>query len=138
MAGDWQGAADAWRAIGCPYEVASALADGETEARVEAVRIFDSLGAAPAARILRHTLHAEGVTGIPRGPIGSTRTNPGGLTDRQVDVLRLIGAGRSNTEIAAELVLSKKTVEHHVSAIYDKLGVRNRAAAVEATKLVAD
>ena len=52
-----------------------------------------------------------------------------GLTPREVEVLRALAAGRSNREIAAELVLSVHTVERHVANVYRKIGVRNRAEA---------
>jgi DNA-binding NarL/FixJ family response regulator len=54
---------------------------------------------------------------------------PAGLTDREVEVLRLIAAGRSNRAIAQALFISPNTVLHHVSSIFAKLGVANRAAA---------
>jgi class 3 adenylate cyclase/DNA-binding CsgD family transcriptional regulator len=54
---------------------------------------------------------------------------PGGLTDREAEVLRLVAAGRANKAIAAELRLSQKTVERHLSNIFTKLGVTSRAAA---------
>jgi ATP/maltotriose-dependent transcriptional regulator MalT len=54
---------------------------------------------------------------------------PGGLTEREVEVLRLVAAGKSNKAIAGELVLSQKTVERHLSNIFAKLGVGSRAAA---------
>lgn len=132
MAGDWRAAAEAWREIGCPYEVALALADGDSDAMLEAVSIFDTLGAGPMARRTRDALKRAGVTAIPRGPRRSTRTNLKGLTDRQLQVLELIAEGRSNAEIATALRLSRKTVEHHVSAILDKLGVANRQEASDA------
>jgi DNA-binding NarL/FixJ family response regulator len=53
----------------------------------------------------------------------------GGLTPREVEVLRLVAAGRTNREIAGELVLSEKTVARHLSNIYTKLGIGSRAAA---------
>ena len=49
-----------------------------------------------------------------------------GVTSREVDVLKLVAAGRTNKEIAAELHLSPKTVERHLSSLFDKAGVRNR------------
>lgn len=64
------------------------------------------------------------------GHLGGRRpTRPAGLTRRQVTVLRLVAAGRSNREIAAELVISPRTAEHHVQAVYAKIGVATRAGA---------
>jgi DNA-binding NarL/FixJ family response regulator len=57
------------------------------------------------------------------------RARPGGLTEREVEVLRLVAAGRSNHEIADVLVLSQKTVERHLSNIFTKLDVPSRTAA---------
>jgi HD-GYP domain-containing protein (c-di-GMP phosphodiesterase class II)/DNA-binding CsgD family transcriptional regulator len=54
---------------------------------------------------------------------------PNGLSDREVQVLRLVARGRSNKQIAAELAISARTVQHHVMHIYDKIGVSSRAAA---------
>ena len=54
---------------------------------------------------------------------------PRGLTDREIEVLRLVVAGQTNRAIAAELVLSERTVAHHVDSIFGKLGVSSRAAA---------
>jgi DNA-binding NarL/FixJ family response regulator len=63
---------------------------------------------------------------------GSTEVPPAlravGVTGREVDVLRLVVAGRSNKEIAAALVLSPKTVERHLSSLFNRLGVRDRRA----------
>lgn len=128
--GDWVGAAEAWRQIGCPYEVALALLDGDPPAVTEAFSMFDSLGAAPAANLARNRLREMGAVRVPRGPNANTRMNPHGLTHRQMEVLELLGQGLSNAEIAQRLFISKKTVENHVSAIFVKLGVSDRAAAV--------
>jgi DNA-binding CsgD family transcriptional regulator len=54
---------------------------------------------------------------------------PGGLTEREAEVLRLVAAGRTNKAIAAEMHLSQKTVEHHLTNIFTKIGVGSRAAA---------
>ena len=54
---------------------------------------------------------------------------PGGLTPREVEVLRLVASGRSNRDVAATLVISEKTVARHVANIYAKLGISSRSAA---------
>jgi DNA-binding NarL/FixJ family response regulator len=80
-------------------------------------------------------LRSLGVRDLPalrRGPQPSTRANPAGLTRREVEVLALVAAGLRNTEIAERLYLTPKTVGHHVSAIYAKLGVDTRTAAARA------
>ena len=72
---------------------------------------------------------------MPRGPRPSTRENPAGLTARELEVLALLVEGLRNAQIAERLVVSEKTVDHHVSAILRKLDVRTRAeAAAEATR----
>ena len=63
---------------------------------------------------------------MPRGPTPATRANPAGLTERQLDVLDLVAAGITNGEIAERLVVSVRTVDHHVSAVLAKLGVTTR------------
>jgi DNA-binding CsgD family transcriptional regulator len=57
------------------------------------------------------------------------RAAPAGLTDRQIEVLRLIAEGLSNRQIAERLVVSARTAEHHVQDIYLKIGTSSRAAA---------
>jgi DNA-binding CsgD family transcriptional regulator len=129
--GDWHGAAERWAAIGCPYEAALALADGPTDSRLRALALFDRLDAAPAAAWLRQVLRDDGVTSIPRGPRRSTAVHPAGLTNRQSEVLALVADGLTNAEIAERLFVSAKTVEHHMSAVFAKLGVSSRRDAVE-------
>ena len=130
MAGDWRAAADAWEQIGCPYEQALALMDGDEPAQRAALAIFERLGAAPAAEIVRRQLRAAGVRGLPRGPRVATQENPQGLTTRQFEILLLLAEGLHNTEIADRLSTTPKTVAHHVSAILAKLDARSRGEAV--------
>ncbi len=129
--GQWEAAAEAWHRIGCPYEEACALGEGDARSIAAGLAIFDRLGAKPAAAILRRRLRSLGVTTVPRGPRPSTRRHPAGLTERQHQVLELIASGLSNAEVADRLYVSPKTVEHHVSAILTKLGVASRSEAAE-------
>lgn len=131
-AGRWREAAEAWQAAGCPYEHAVALADSpEPEHLLAALGIAGDLGARPLAAQVRARLRALGVTRIPRGPVDETRANPAGLTARQVDVLRLLGQGYTNAQIARQLVVSVRTVDSHVAAVLDKLGARDRRHAAQ-------
>jgi DNA-binding CsgD family transcriptional regulator len=135
LTGDWREAAAAWAHIGDPYERALELAEsGEVEPTSEALQILDGLGARPAAAKVRRRLRDLGVTRIPRGPQAMTRTHPAGLTERQTEILDLLRGGATNAEIAARLVLSVRTVDHHVSAVLQKLGVTSRREAVLATR----
>jgi DNA-binding CsgD family transcriptional regulator len=135
IAGDWQGAARAWKALGCPYEHAMLLAwhGSESEQR-DALAILDQLGAAPAAQALRRQMRMQGVRGVPRGSRVSTRSNPYGLTERETEILALLSEGLRNSVIAKRLFVSTKTVDHHVSAILAKLGVPSRAVAIAMTR----
>jgi DNA-binding CsgD family transcriptional regulator len=94
-----------------------------------------TLGAQPAARIIRQRLRVLGARSVPAGPHTATRERPFGLTGRESEVLELICAEHTNAEIAAKLFISAKTVDHHVSAILAKLGVPTRAAARRAARL---
>jgi DNA-binding CsgD family transcriptional regulator len=130
IAGDVATAAEFWRARGCAYDAAVALAgsDAEDDLR-ESLRELQRLGARSAAAIVAHRLRERGARGVQRGPRPATRANPAGLTDRQLEVLALIVDGLSNADIAQRLVISHKTAEHHVSAVLSKLGVTGRHAA---------
>jgi DNA-binding CsgD family transcriptional regulator len=140
MSGQWSAAAARWDELGCPYERARALVESADEAALrEALTVFDALGARPMSARAARKLRDLGASNIPRGPRPSTRANPAGLTRRQVEVLSLVAQGLSNAEIADRMFLSTKTVEHHVSAILQKLGARTRAeAAVTANRLDLD
>ena len=135
--GDWRLAAGFWQEVGCPYAAALALADsGEEPELRRALDELQQLGAQPAAAIVAGRLRERGARGLPRGPRRATRENPAGLTPRQLEVLELVVEGMRDSEIAARLVLSERTVGHHVGAILRKLGVRNRSqATAEAVRL---
>jgi DNA-binding CsgD family transcriptional regulator len=136
-AGRWREAAALWEAAGCPYEHAAALAESpDPEHLLTALATLDELGAKPLAAHVRGRLRTLGVTRIPRGPLDETRDNPAGLTTRQIDVVRLIGKGYTNAEIASELVVSVRTVDSHVAAALGKLGAASRReAAARAAEL---
>jgi DNA-binding NarL/FixJ family response regulator len=91
--------------------------DGATLELTAAVQAFHVLGARP------DVIRADALVGD-RSPAA-----PCGLSRREVEVLRLLAAGRSNRTIAAELVLSEKTVQRHVSNIFGKIDVGSRTAA---------
>ena len=127
MSGEGERAARTWLEQGCHYDAALALASSELpDAWHQALALFTDLGARPAAAIIARRLRAAGERGLPRGPRAQTRENPLGLTARQVEVLGLLAQGMRNSDIAERLVLSRKTVDHHVSAILSKLDVRTR------------
>lgn len=121
-------AAETWAGLEAPYEVARSrvlvgqalrgLGDEESAtADLEAARTtFAELGVKP---------EEQQVDAI----LGGAKAAPGGLSPREVEVIRLVAAGRSNPEIAAELVLSEKTVARHLSNIFTKLDVGSRTAA---------
>jgi DNA-binding CsgD family transcriptional regulator len=108
VAGRHLEAAEAWTRLGCPYEAAMAQADSDEEdALRSALATFDALGTTAPARLWR-----------------------------EQEVLDLLCAGLANAEISRSLVISERTVDHHVSAVLTKMGVRSRsAAATEAARL---
>lgn len=121
-----------WAELGCPYDEAAALVEvGTSESLLRAAELLGALGAGPLRREVATRLREMGVR-VPRGPNAATRANPASLTDRELEVLQLVAAGRTNGEVAGELGLSAKTVGHHVSHVLTKLGVRSRAQAVSA------
>ena len=101
-------------------------------------RQLDALGAHAPARLVLRRLREAGVTRLPRSTATAARgPNPLGLTDRQADVLELLVSGATNAEIAERLLLSVRTVDHHVAAILTRLGVRSRHEAVAAARRAA-
>jgi DNA-binding CsgD family transcriptional regulator/tetratricopeptide (TPR) repeat protein len=137
LAGEHKRAADRWAELNCPYEAAFALAGaGEDALLRQSLDEFRRLGAVPAAAMVARRLRERGARGVPRVRRPSTRTNPAGLTAREVEVLELVTEGLRNADIADRLFLSEKTVGHHVSAILRKLDVRSRGqAGAEARRL---
>ena len=125
-------AAAGWRRLQCPYEAARALAAADEKSQREALSLLEELGAGPLTERLRHDLRAAGVRGLPRGPRQASRNHPAGLTAKEVDVLVLLCQGLRNKDIAARLHRSVRTIDHHVAAIFAKLGAANRAEAVSA------
>jgi ATP/maltotriose-dependent transcriptional regulator MalT len=119
-------AAALWAGLGSRYEVARCRVligqvyrrlgdiDSAVAELVEARRTFAELGTRPAEEEASGLLQPSA---------------PAGLTAREVEVLRLVASGRSNSEIAAKLVLSDKTVARHLSNIYTKIDVTSRTAA---------
>lgn len=91
------------------------------------LRRLESQGALEP-RASRGVLVAAG-HGEPRGPSGKRPVNPGGLTRREVDVLRLAAKGLTTRQIADRLSISPKTADHHIQHIYGKINVSTRAAA---------
>ena len=135
--GDWRSAAEAWSREGDPYERALELAgSGEVAPTLEALTTLDRLGARPAAALTRRQLRDLGVQRVPRRPREEVVQNPAGLTVRQVEIVRLLADGLANADIAKRLVLSPRTVDHHVAAVLQKLHVHSRHdAAAEARRL---
>ena len=141
----WASVADAWSSLQRPYRVAYARwrqgqallgtdARAATVALEQAWHIALRLGAKPMLGDLRRTARGGGVRLVEPTPADRPRSSSGpfGLSPRELEVLGLIAAGRSNREIAEELYISKSTAGVHVSNILGKLGVRSR---VEATRL---
>jgi DNA-binding CsgD family transcriptional regulator len=122
-------ALNTWQDIEAPYEAARTrvllgtafrrLGDDDAAAlELEAARtVFEDLGAGPD------------LTRLDSLQTSAPSKSAGGLSPRELEVLRHVARGKTNKEIATELVLSERTIERHVSNIFTKLGVSTRAAA---------
>jgi len=124
-------AAAIWTSTGVPLE--SLRAQSRSDDRSDLLRThagFITLGAGPDALRVAHRMQALGYRGVPRGPRPSTRSNPALLSRREVEILSLMAEGVTNREMAMQLSISPKTVDHHVSAILGKLRAANRQQAV--------
>jgi DNA-binding NarL/FixJ family response regulator len=130
LAGEHRAAADRWQELGCPLWTAYALAFSAQARDVQdSLEILDRLGLPAVRAAVLRDRHARGLM-VPRGPRASSRANPSGLTTREAEVLALLAEGLSYAEVAQRLVLSPKTVSHHVSAVLRKLGEPSRTRAV--------
>ena len=133
LAGDHRGAAEEWERLGARYLAAMALAFSHDEDDLrDAIKRFRALEAPAAESRLRQRLREIGAGTVPAGPRAATRAHPAGLTRREGEVLEGLSRGLSNAELAAELFLSERTVEHHVSNVLGKLGVGSRTEAARA------
>ncbi|MEU6751689.1 response regulator transcription factor, partial [Spirillospora sp. NPDC046719] len=132
----WDAVIRTWERLDLPYPLAQALFDaacadlarGDRASAAErldrAAGIAARLGAAPLARRISERARRAGLSGPAGGP----------LTARESEVVRLLARGRSNREIAEELVISPKTASVHVSNILAKLGVASRGEAAAAAR----
>src|SRR5215468_10914592 len=136
----WDAAAQAWEHLGGPYPLASALVraaaaamdrgdrDGAAHRLARAASLADRLTAVPLREQIE-SLARRARLSLPAGTAGSQTAGSFGLTAREIEVLRLVAAGRSNRDIAAELFISTKTASVHVSNILAKLNVTSRTEA---------
>jgi len=133
LAGDVRFVAAYWDERSCPYFAADALGDSDDldDLREAHARLV-ALGARPRAQMVVRRLRDLGAREVPRGPRATTRANAAGLTSRELEVARFLAAGLTNAGIAERLVVSPKTIDHHVSAVLTKLGVRSRREVAEA------
>jgi DNA-binding CsgD family transcriptional regulator len=122
--------ASRWEALGCPYEQALALFNGNEDDKKKAICMVQELGASAVYEKLKMEMRASGIKSIPRGIRETTKSNAARLTEREVDVLKLLKEGMQNKEIADRLFISAKTVDHHITSILFKLDVNSRVKAV--------
>lgn len=120
-------AAAAWTRLGLPFDAALAgIRAADPAAAAAALTMLEELDAPGTTERARMLLQERGLRVQPARPRLTTRVNPSGLTNRQVDVARLLARGFTNSELAKRLYISPRTADHHVSAILAKLGLSNR------------
>jgi DNA-binding CsgD family transcriptional regulator len=124
-------AAALWEKLGCPYEQALTLFEGTETDKRKAINIVHRLGATVVFERMKMEMRNSGIKRIPRGIRASTRSNAALLTERELDVLKLLQEGMQNKEIASALFISAKTVDHHITSIFFKLDVNSRVKAVQ-------
>ena len=138
LTGNHRAASELFDALGCPYDAALALLDAPDELALRrALDICNALEAVATARIIRQKMRSLGIRAVPAGQRAATRENPLGLTQREQEVLELLCEGRTNASIATKLVISPKTVDHHVSSVLAKLGVSKRTEVAAAKRAAA-
>ena len=123
-------AAAFWEKSECPYEQALVLFEGKDDDKRKAIVLVQNLGAVAVYEKMKQEMRNLGIKNIPRGIRNSTRSNAAFLTGREIDVLQLLKGEMQNKEIAAQLYISAKTVDHHVSNILFKLDADSRSKAV--------
>lgn len=127
LAGWHADAAQAWRDLGAPFDAAMAAVHSTDAATAAAgLSSLDALDVAASAARARRMLTERGIRSLPARPRTATLANPSGLTNRQLDVARLVARGLTNAELAQQLYISPKTADHHVSAVLSKLGLSSR------------
>ncbi|MHA6695058.1 ATP-binding protein [Homoserinimonas sp. A520] len=126
-----------WQSLDCAFDELLVHWDDATEPSLRAgLLIAETFGATAVAARFRQGLRMLGVSSIPRGARKATAEHPAGLTARESEVVGLMADGLSNSDIADRLVISTRTVDHHVSSILRKLGVTSRREAVKALPTV--
>jgi len=136
----WDAAVQAWEHLDCPYALGRALLrgaeasldrgdrDGAAQRLARAAPLAERLTAVPLREQIE-SLGRRARLSLPAGAAGRRAPGNFGLTAREIEVLRLVAAGRSNREIAAELFISAKTASVHVSNIMAKLNATGRTEA---------
>ncbi|SFR92269.1 regulatory protein, luxR family [Microbacterium sp. cf046] len=128
-------AAEAWLALGAPFDSALAgVHDRSPDVAVDALSRLQQLDVERSATRARAMLRERGIHSLPAPVRRTTRSNPAGLTNRQLDVARLVAQGLTNGELAERLYISPKTADHHVSAVLGKLGMSSRRDVVRSAR----